>query len=208
MNLGTVAIRGVIGPLFVGHGAQKLWGKFGGHGLDGTGGYFEQLGLKPGRRNAQAAGVAELAGGALLTTGALTPVATTLISSTMITAIRKAHAQNGPWVTEGGFEYNAVLVAAMTAIAEQGPGKPSVDDALFPRLKGPAWAFASLAASIIGSYLVTEVLSESVSTPEEGQGVPGDPAANDDATRFTRDAAELERPSEAPATPTDTITTT
>ncbi len=104
MTLGIAALRGVIGPLFVGHGAQKLFGAFGGHGLDGTGGYFEQLGLRPGRRHATAAGAAELAGGALLTLGALTPVATTLISSTMITAVRTAHAKNCPWDTEGGFE--------------------------------------------------------------------------------------------------------
>ena len=195
MNLGTTAGRGVIGPLFVGHGAQKLWGKFGGHGIEGTGGYFEQLGLRPGQKHARAAGMAELAGGALLTAGALTPVATTLISSTMVTAIRKAHAQNGPWVTEGGFEYNAVLVATMTALAEQGPGTPSVDAALFPGLKGKGIALLSLAAAIAGSYLVTEKLNEAGPAPQEGEAVPGDPAANDDATRFTRDEAEVERPS-------------
>jgi putative oxidoreductase len=198
MNLGTAAIRGVIGPLFVGHGAQKLWGKFGGHGLEGTGGYFEQLGLRPGRKHAQAAGAAELAGGALLTLGALTPVATTLISGTMVTAIRKAHAQNGPWVTEGGWEYNAALIATMTALAEAGPGRPSVDDALFPRLRGAGIAVASLAAAVAGSYLVTERFSEAEApAPEEGHAVPGDPAANDDATddaRFTRDPAQVETP--------------
>jgi putative oxidoreductase len=122
MTLGTAAIRGVVGPLFVGHGTQKLFGWFGGHGVEGTGGYFESLGLKPGKRHATAAGVAETLGGALLTLGALTPLATTLVSGTMVTAIRKAHAQNGPWVTNGGFEYNLVLIAAMTAIAESGPG--------------------------------------------------------------------------------------
>ena len=200
MNLGTVAIRGVIGPLFVGHGAQKLWGKFGGHGLEGTGGYFEQLGLRPGQKHARNAGIAEVAGGALLTAGALTPVATTLISSTMITAIRKAHVKNGPWVTDGGFEYNAVLVAAMTAIAEAGPGTPSVDAALFPGLKGKGLALLSLAAAAAGSYLVTEQLNEAGPAPEEGEGVPGDPAANDDATRFTRDDAGVERPSSTGAT--------
>jgi putative oxidoreductase len=200
MNLGTVAIRGVIGPLFVGHGAQKLWGKFGGHGLEGTGGFFESLGLRPGVRHARAAGMAEFAGGALLTLGALTPLATTLISSTMITAIRKAHKDNGPWVTEGGWEYNAALIAAMTAIADQGPGRPSVDDTLFPGLKGSFWALASLGAAAAGSYLVTERLSEAEApAPREGESVPGDPAASDEA-RFTRDDAAIQTPGAPQAT--------
>jgi putative oxidoreductase len=194
MNLGTVAIRGVIGPLFVGHGAQKLWGKFGGHGLEGTGGFFESLGLRPGVRHARNAGLAELTGGVLLTLGALTPLATTLISSTMITAIRKAHIDKGPWVTDGGWEYNAALIAAMTAIADQGPGRPSVDDALFPGLRGPFWALASLGAAAAGSYIVTEQLNEAEAPgPREGASVPGDPAASDEA-RFARDDAAVPTP--------------
>src|SRR3954464_11359109 len=106
MNVGQLALRGVVGPLFVGHGAQKLFGWFDGHGLDGTGGFFESLGLRPGRRHAAAAGAAECAGGPLLTLGALTPVAASLITGTMVTAIRKVHGANGPWVTNNGFEYN------------------------------------------------------------------------------------------------------
>ena len=194
MDLGTAALRGVIGPLFVGHGAQKLWGKFGGHGPEGTGAFFEQLGLRPGQRHAKAAGWTEVAGGALLTLGAFTPVATTLISATMITAIRKAHAKKGPWVTEGGWEYNAALVATMAALAETGPGRPSVDAAAFPWMKGKGFALASLAAAAAGSYLVTERLSEAETGPAEGEAGPGDPATADDA-RFTRDDAAVETPS-------------
>jgi putative oxidoreductase len=116
MDLGRTALRLVAGPLFVGHGTQKLIGWFGGHGLDGTGAFFEgQLGLKPGKRHATAAGASETIGGALLTLGALTPVAAGLITGVMITAIRKVHAPKGPWVTEGGYEYNAVLIAVVAA---------------------------------------------------------------------------------------------
>jgi putative oxidoreductase len=202
MNLGTLALRGVIGPLFVGHGAQKLWGKFGGHGLDGTGAFFEQLGLRPGRRHAQAAGWTELTGGALLTAGALTPVATTLISSTMVTAIRKAHAKNGPWVTEGGWEYNAALIAAMTALAEHGPGRPSVDEAAaLGWMKGKGFALAGLAAAVAGSYLVTERFADQGPAPSEGEGGPGDPAAADeDRARFTRDETAVPARSATPGT--------
>ena len=91
MDIGRLFLRGVVGPLFVGHGTQKLFGWFGGHGLDGTGGFFESLGLRPGKRHATAAGAAEAAGGVLLTLGALTPLAAAMISGTMITAIRKVH---------------------------------------------------------------------------------------------------------------------
>ena len=188
MTLASTAIRATVGPLFVGHGAQKLFGAFGGHGLEGTGGYFESLGLKPGKRHATAAGVAETAGGALLTLGGpFTPLAATLISSTMITAIRKAHVKNGPWVTDGGFEYNLVLIAAMFGVTE--------------REKGATWALASLAAAAAGSALATSPLlnEQQAPAPQEGAtDVPGDPATADEP-RFTRDPATVD----VPSTPAD-----
>jgi putative oxidoreductase len=155
MSIGALAIRGSVGPLFVGHGTQKLLGWFDGPGLEGASGYFESLGLRPGRRNAIAAGVVETVGGALLTLGALTPVATTALTATMVTAIRKVHAPNGPWATNGGYEYNVALIAALAAVAETGPGRPSVDAARFPRLKGRIWAALTLGAGIAGSYVAT-----------------------------------------------------
>jgi putative oxidoreductase len=178
MGLGTLAVRGSLGPLFVGHGTQKLFGWFDGHGLEATAGGFESLGLRPGKRHAIAAGAAEAVGGALLTLGAFTPLAATLITGTMVTAIRKVHAPNGPWVTSGGWEYNAVIIAAMAAVAENGPGKPSVDDALFPRLKGPAWAVLAIGAGVAGSYLATAPpVNEPGPAPAEGQGSAGDVAS-------------------------------
>jgi putative oxidoreductase len=160
MDLGRTILRGVVGPLMIGHGTQKLLGWFGGHGLEGTGGFFETLGMRPGRRHASAAGAAEALGGALVTVGALTPLASTLLSSVMMTAIRKVHAKNGPWNTSGGYEYNVVLIAAMAALTEVGPGRPSVDAALAPRLRGRGWAIASLAAAAAGSWLATERFKE------------------------------------------------
>jgi putative oxidoreductase len=155
MKLGAPLLRGVIGPLFVGHGTQKLFGWFDGPGLEGVSGMMESLELRPPRRHALTVGVAETAGGALLTLGALTPLASALVTGTMVTAIRKVHAEKGPWNTAGGYEYNLVLIAAMAALADHGPGSPSVDASRFPRLKGPAWALASLAAGVAGSYLAT-----------------------------------------------------
>jgi putative oxidoreductase len=161
MNVGRLLLRGVVGPLFVGHGTQKLFGWFGGHGPDATAGFFEKLGLRPGKRHATAAGWSEAAGGALLTLGAFTPVAQAMITGTMVTAIRKVHAPNGPWVTANGYEYNLTLIALAAALTETGPGRPSVDSALFgDRFSGKGWAFAALAAGVAGSYLVTEKLVE------------------------------------------------
>jgi putative oxidoreductase len=176
MSLGKLAIRGVVGPLFIGHGTQKLFGWFGGHGLEGTAGFFEQaIGLRPGKRHATAAGASEALGGALLTLGAFTPIAASLIIGTMVTAIRKVHAPKGPWVTEGGYEYNAVLIATMFAIAESGPGTP----ALTPRMKGTGWALLALGSGVAGSYLATEFFNQPEPTaPETGI---------EDESRFARD---------------------
>jgi putative oxidoreductase len=178
MNLGTAALRGIVGPLFVGHGTQKLFGWFDGPGLDATAGGFEQMGLRPGRRHAIAGGAAEAVGGLLLTLGAATPLAGSLITGAMTTAIRKVHAPNGPWVTSGGWEYNAVLIGAMAALVDHGPGSPSVDAKLLPSLRGPFWAALAVGSGIAGSYLVTEKLTAPApkqAAPEMGAGDPASP---------------------------------
>ena len=99
--------------------------------------------------------MAEALGGALLTLGALTPVAGAMLTGTMVTAIRKVHLDKGVWSTDGGYEYNAVLIAAVFALAQHGPGRPSVDESRFPRMHGTGWALAQLAAGAAGSFLVT-----------------------------------------------------
>jgi putative oxidoreductase len=192
MDIGRTALRFVVGPLFVGHGTQKLFGWFGGHGIDGTAGFFETLGLKPGKRHATAAGASEALGGALLTLGALTPVASGLITGTMITAIRKAHASKGPWVTNGGYEYNLTLIAAMLALTEAGPGRPSVDESLLPWAKGNGWALAQFAGAAAASTLLTsERMTPAEHTPAEGEAqIGGDPAAPRQ-NRFTREESEV-----------------
>ena len=180
MGLGTLAVRSIVGPLFIGHGTQKLFGWFDGHGLEATAGGFESMGLRPGKRHAVVAGAAEALGGALLTLGAFTPVAASLITGGMTTAIRKVHAQNGPWVTAGGWEYNAVVIGLMAALAENGPGRPSVDEAVSPRMKGPAWAALAIGAGVAGSYLVPRPpLNEPGPAPQEREGHAGDVASPD-----------------------------
>ncbi len=123
MKLGRLLARIVIGGLFVGHGTQKWFGWFGGPGLDGAAGMMDSLDMKPGRRNAIAASASETIGGALLLAGAATPVAATSLIATMITAIRTVHFKNGPWSTDGGYEYNLVLIAALLVLVDGGPGR-------------------------------------------------------------------------------------
>ena len=130
MKPGRLIARIAIGGLFVGHGTQKWFGWFGGPGLEGASKSMESLGLRPGRRNAVAASASETIGGALLAAGALTPLAAATLIATMITAIRTVHLKNGPWATNGGYEYNLVLIAGILALVEGGPGAFSVDGSL------------------------------------------------------------------------------
>src|SRR3954471_13598632 len=116
MDVGRLLFRGLAGGLFVGHGTQKLFGWFGGHGLEGTGQFMESLGLRPGKANALAAGAAETGGGLLLARGLATPLAAATLTGVMANAIRSVHAKNGPWVTEGGWEYTGVITASLAAL--------------------------------------------------------------------------------------------
>jgi putative oxidoreductase len=131
INIGLLIIRLVIGILFIGHGAQKLFGSFGGYGLKGTGGWLESIGIKPGVTMALVAGLAELIGGILFAVGLLTPVAGILIAATMLVAIVKVHGPNGLWVTSNGYEYNLTLLAVAIGVALIGPGQYALDAFLF-----------------------------------------------------------------------------
>src|SRR5271170_2414647 len=149
--IGRLLLRLTIGGFFIGHGTQKLFGWFGGQGLDATAQGFEFLGLRPGRRHAMAAGAAEAGGGAALVLVAATPLAASTLTATMLTAIQRVHASNGPWATNGGYEYNVVLIAGVLALAEVGPGALSVDHLLGRERSGTRALLAALALGVIGS---------------------------------------------------------
>lgn len=127
MNTGLLIIRLVIGLLFAAHGAQKLFGWFGGHGLKGTADFFESIGVKPGILMAVLAGGGEFVGGLLFAAGLWTEFASALIIITMIGAIVKVHGKKGLWATSGGFEYNLVLIAIALGVALTGAGEYSLD---------------------------------------------------------------------------------
>ncbi|WP_342417847.1 DoxX family protein [Paenibacillus sp. FSL R10-2782] len=124
---GLLLVRLVVGLLLVGHGAQKLFGWFGGYGPKGTGGWMESVGIKPGVFMAVSAGLMELLGGALFALGLLTPLAALFITLTMLGAIFKVHGQNGIWATANGYEYPLVLIAVVVGIALTGAGSYSID---------------------------------------------------------------------------------
>lgn len=168
MKIGRLLLRAVVGGLFVGHGVQKLLGWFDGPGLDTTAQGFEHLGLRPGKPNAIAAGAAEAGGGALLAVGLETPFAASVLTATMLTAIHRVHASKGPWVTNGGYEYNVVLIAAALALAEVGPGPLSLDAARGRERSGSHWALAALVTGALGALGSYAIAAAQPASPEAG----------------------------------------
>jgi putative oxidoreductase len=169
MKFGRFLLRIIMGGLFVGHGTQKLKGWFGGHGLDATASFFEQLGLRPGRRNAIAAGAAEAGGGAALALGFATPFAAAALIGTMLTAVKRVHLKNGPWVSDGGYEYNLTLICAALLLAELGPGPVSVDHLIGTEKSGPGWSLAALAmggAGAVAAHQLAQTAPPAQRAPE------------------------------------------
>lgn len=176
MSFALFLLRTLIGGLFVGHGAQKLLGKFGGHGPDGTGQFFESIGIRPGKPMALAAGATETGGGALLALGLATPAAAAGLTSVMATAAWTVHKPNGPWIDQGGYEYTLVTVAALLAVVSGGPGAISLDAARGRDRWGLGWGLAALAAGAGGSAAV-------IAAGQSGaQGSPSGPEAQEAAS--------------------------
>ena len=150
-DFGRFLMRATVGGIFVEHGTQKLFGWFGGHGPDGTGQFFESIGLRPGRRHAVAAGIAEAGGGALLALGLATPAAAAALGSVMVTALRTVVWRDGIKVGTGGYEL--LLLANAVAAAELGPGRLSLDSALGLDRRGTRWAALALGGAVAGSAL-------------------------------------------------------
>jgi putative oxidoreductase len=182
MKLLILVARLLIGGLFIGHGTQKLFGWFGGYGPEGTGGFMESLGLRPGRQHAMRAGAVEAGSGALLALGLATPAAAAGITSVMTTAIRTVHQPNGPWVTDDGWEYPAVIMATVLTLTEIGPGPASLDAALGSERNGIGWALAALLAGVGGSTLVLRDWERPAPATEPEAEAPAPAAAETPAT--------------------------
>ncbi len=135
-NAGAAALilRIPVGLVLAAHGAQKLFGWFGGNGLAGTAQWLSSMGMEPGLLMAILAGGAEFFGGLALVLGLLTRPAALVAALTMLVAIFSVHIGNGLFAADGGYEYALVLMVALLALAVQGGGYFSMDKALSQRL--------------------------------------------------------------------------
>ena len=129
-GLDTLPLRLAVGVIFTAHGAQKLFGWFGGYGLEGTAGFMSSLGLEPGILLAALAGGAEFFGGLLLIMGLLVRPAALVLSITMVVAIVSAHLENGLFASNNGYEFALALLATSVALIFRGAGSLSADRAL------------------------------------------------------------------------------
>jgi putative oxidoreductase len=181
MKFGILVLRLVVGGLFVGHGLQKLTGAFGGPGLSGTEKMMSSLELEPSVANARAAALTETIGGAALAVGFMTPIAGAGLIATMLTAVRKVHLPKGVWNSGGGYEYNAVLIAAVTAIAAEGPGLLSFDAISGKRHWGIVGGLFALGAGVAASTGLIEYSKRRAVAAKKGADAVIDEAAIDEA---------------------------
>ncbi len=128
-----LALRVPVGIIFIAHGAQKLFGWFGGYGLEGTGQWMASIGLSPGLVMALLAGGTEFFGGLALLLGLLVRPAASALAFAMAVAIFAVHIGNGLFMSNNGYEFALALLAAAVSLAITGSGRASVDAALIHR---------------------------------------------------------------------------
>lgn len=131
----SLVLRVPLGIIFMAHGAQKLFGWFGGYGLEGTGQWMASIGLQPGYLMALAAGSGEFFGGLLLLLGLLTRPAALVLAFTMVVAIFAVHIGNGLFMSNNGYEFGLALLAGAAALVLSGGGRWSLDAAVAKQLK-------------------------------------------------------------------------
>ena len=181
-------VRLVQGSLMAGHGAQKLFGSFGGPGLEGTSGLMEMLGMRPGRPWAYMAGLSGFVGGVLTTLGLLNPLGPLGVIGAMAMATRKAHWNKPIWVTEGGAELPVLNMAISTALMIREPDAFSLDRVLGLRL--PRWIGPLGLIGIILTVLYSELGVDGA--PEQEQ------EAHDEVQEEAQDEAREELAGQSP----------
>jgi putative oxidoreductase len=133
------------------HGAQKLFGSFGGYGLRATGEMFESLGFRPGKPTAALAGVGELLGGLALAFGVFTPLAGAVVIATMLVAIFAVHFEKGFFAQNGGYELPFLVAVVAVALSFAGPGRFSLDELAGFSFEYPKWGFIALGLGLAGA---------------------------------------------------------
>jgi putative oxidoreductase len=165
-DFGLFILRLTLGGLLMGHGAQKLFGKFGGHGIEGTGQHFESLGFEPGQQWAFLAGLGEFGGGALTSLGFLHPVGPITTLAPMVVAWGRVHWGKPIFIQSGGGELPATNIGMAVALALTGPGNLSLDH-LFGVRAHPAMAALVSAGVAAGTFMAL-----SQPRPEQRQAQP------------------------------------
>ena len=151
LDTGLLLLRLLVGLTMAAHGAQKMFGMFGGGGLHGTGSWLESIGFRPGRRQAMLAGGTELGGGLLLALGLITPLAAAIVIGVMIVAAVAGHGGKGFFITKGGWEYCFILAGMAAVLAFTGPGDWSLDRAFGFSGGGLLWGLFAVVAGIAGA---------------------------------------------------------
>ncbi|WP_248919453.1 DoxX family protein [Pseudomonas entomophila] len=126
-GFGLSVVRILVGVIFMAHGAQKLFGLFGGYGLEGTGQWMESIGLAPGYFMALLSGSAEFFGGLALVVGLLARPAALALTVTLVVAIFSVHINNGLFMSNNGYEFALALMAGTVAVLIEGAGRLSLD---------------------------------------------------------------------------------
>jgi putative oxidoreductase len=153
-STGLLIARLVLGTLIAAHGTQKLFGWLGGYGLTATGGFFEQIGFRPGRTFAAAASVSEIAAGVLLVLGFLGPIGPALLLSVMIVAAVSVHWNHGQFAATNGIEVPLLYATGGQTLALTGPGAYSLDAVLgLDRLWSPGLEWAALGAGVLAAVV-------------------------------------------------------
>ena len=151
MSTGLLVLRLVIGLVLAAHGAQKLFGWWGGYGIAGTGGWLASLGFRPGKTMAIVTGLAEVGGGLALAVGFLTPLAAAAVIGTMAVAAW-THLSSGFWAANGGYEAAFINAGAAIALAFTGAGTYSIDNAL-GLTWGTGYALGAIALALVAALV-------------------------------------------------------
>ena len=150
LGLGLLVLRLVVGLTLAGHGAQKLFGWWGGPGMAGWTQAVTRLRIRPPVPFAWLAALSELGGGLLFALGLLSPLGTLALTGTMLVAVATVHWPNGFWTSKRGYEYNLTVIASAVAVGLTGPGTYSLDQALGIHLPEPLTLLVGLVAVVLG----------------------------------------------------------